>query len=529
MSNQLAPCLMLQGTSSHVGKSVLATAFCRIFSDMGYKVAPFKAQNMANNSYVTKEGLEIGRAQGAQAEAARIDAHVLMNPILLKPSSDGSSQIVLNGKPISDVNAREYREDWTSKLWTHVQNSLTTLREQYDLIIIEGAGSPAEVNLRKGDIANMSVAKEVDAITLLVGDIERGGMLASVVGTLELLPKEERELIKGILVNKFRGDKSLLDPGLDFLEQKTDKPILGVLPYIHEQLVEEEDSVALSDKKHKNTSNEQYINDVEKHQKYVTVGIVNFPRISNFTDFEPLEFCPGVQVKYLDMNTEIDSSIDCMILPGTKATITDCQAFINSPLGNSIRSNDVANNLPILGICGGYQMLGYSIEDPHGVEGQPDKIRGLNLLPLETKFNDHKNTTNNTLSLSDAAKDQGDFQLLSDKSLRGYEIHMGEVNVTRNSAIWLTDEEGQIKGARSQDNLILGTYLHDIFKNESFINWFLQWVNDNSPNKNLQNSRLKMDYTVDDNDKRYDRLAEHIVNHIDLESICRKLSLNYRM
>ncbi len=543
LNQKLAPCLMLQGTSSHVGKSVLATAFCRIFARMGYRVAPFKSQNMANNSYVTREGLEIGRAQAAQAEAAGVESSTSMNPILLKPSSDGTAQIVLNGKPVTEEGAWAYRENWVPKLWCHVQEALQRLRTQYDVVVIEGAGSPSEVNLKDRDIANMRVAMEASAHVILVGDIEKGGMLASIVGTLALLPKKECDLITGIIVNKFRGDKSLLDPGLEFLENKTHKPVLGVLPYIQEKLVEEEDSVALTEKKHTRNNCNQEGAAYPGHE--VVVGVVHLPRISNFTDFEPLERHPQVTLKYCSLDSELArGQIDCLIIPGTKATINDYLAFVNSNLFRSIKSQNLLSTLPILGICGGYQMLGSVIEDPQGVEGAPGRTNGLNLLPVTTAFHAHKSTEHIALRLSENKQHHALFSVINDTWLQGYEIHMGQVEVKTPDAVWLEDSQGNAKGACSPDHRILGTYLHDIFSNQTFVEWFINWVQSINGNRGniSEMGRLpgEPNLLVAGNQKsvshegrfqkdklqRYDKLADYVACHVDIDRICQQLGLD---
>ncbi len=527
----LCPCIMFQGTSSDAGKSVLATAMCRILSNLGYKVAPFKAQNMANNSYVTKEGLEIGRAQGVQAEAARVDAEAAMNPILLKPSSEGSSQIVLMGKALEDVKAREYRENWVPYLWPKVQEALRELRLKYDFVIMEGAGSPAEINLRKRDLTNMEVAGEAGAKVVLVSDIEKGGMLASVVGTLELLEEWERDLIAGIVVNKFRGDKKLLEPGLDFLEKKTGKPVLGVIPYFNESLVDAEDSLSLSRKLTRNSASNAADswkdNTIDTNSEgKVKIGVINLTRISNFTDFDPLEEHPGIDLNYLPLEKEIDE-IDCILIPGSKATREDMVRFMESKLYNSIINRGYFDTKPVMGICGGYQMLGMEIKDYEGLEGHPGEIKGLGLLPLVTDFIKEKKTVwaNCKVTVNNHI-----FKPLESEVIRGYEIHLGRTRVLDGKYSWLFDEENNSKGAISADNRILGTYLHDIFNNDSFINWFLAWIKSWKHYNNAEgieefyfdNKDNKVD--VWDREEKYEKLANIVKENFDYHDLMNGMS-----
>lgn len=526
--SDLAPCLMLQGTSSHVGKSVLVTAFCRIFSRLGYRIAPFKAQNMANNSYVTPQGYEIGRAQGIQAEAAQRQANTNMNPVLLKPSSDGTSQVVLHGKPRGEVKAREYREDWIAFLWPQIKTALYELRRDSDMVIIEGAGSPSEINLRDGDMANMSVAKEASARVLLVSDIERGGMLASVVGTLELLPEDERDLVKGILVNKFRGDLSLLQPGLKFLEEKTNKPVLGTLPYIKEKLVDEEDSVALEENKNTQTNRTQGKNS----RPLIKIGVVKLPRISNFTDFEPLKEHPAVELRYLPLESKAPK-LDCLIIPGTKATLADLQEFVNSTLYVSLSEQKQLENLPIFGICGGYQMLGLSLNDEQGIEGKAGELLGLGLLPVVTNFSPGKHTYRTALTVnqseSSSSKNSYTFdRLFSDLKgtrLIGYEIHMGETEPVEPGYSWLIDENNQPKGTFSQNGRVMGTFLHGIFNNNSFTNWFLSWVVLWNECGSSQDFLQKNEGYLSDMEK-FNILADHVESALDMGYISKMLNCN---
>ncbi len=524
---ELCPCIMFQGTSSDAGKSVLATALCRILADMGYSVAPFKAQNMANNSYVTKDGLEIGRAQGVQAEAARVDAEVAMNPILLKPSSEGTSQVVLMGKAIEEVKAKEYRENWVPYLWPKVQEALHGLRKQFDFVVIEGAGSPAEINLRERDLTNMEVAGEAGARVILVSDIEKGGMLASVVGTLMLLEEWENDLIYGIVVNKFRGDYNLLEPGLTYLEKKINKPVLGVIPYFSESLVEAEDSLSLSRRvSSKNISDRsrikagegQIVNGQKENENKLKIGVVNLSRISNFTDFDPLEQHPEIDLKYLPLEKEI-VDLDCLILPGTKASRADLIKFLESKLYKSILETKFFADKPVIGICGGYQMLGQLIKDYEGVEGRPGELKGLGLLPLVTDFIKDKHT----VWVDCKVNTQHDIFLpLEDEIIKGYEIHLGSTRVLDESYSWIFDEENNSKGAISKDNRILGTYLHDIFNNENFLQWFLAWAKSwkcYNGSEGIESFYFEDSSKALNREEKYDKLAKIVKENLDIKTL----------
>ncbi len=373
----LGKVLMVQGTASHVGKSILVSALCRIFRQDGFRVAPFKAQNMSNNSYVTASGGEIGRAQAVQAEAAGVEAQVEMNPVLLKPEADRHSQVVVMGRPLLSASARDYY-GLKTQLWEAVRGSLDTLREQYDIVVIEGAGSPAEINLKANEIVNMRVALYANAPVLLCGDIDRGGVFAAIVGTLELLDPEERAAIKGFVINKFRGEISLLDDGLVWLEQRTGIPVLGVVHHFRDIHIPEEDSVAL---------------DLPVHAQgdpVLDIVVVQLPHIANFDDFDPLARENGVSLRFVSAPEEIGNP-DLIILPGTKTTIPDLAWMEAQGLVKAIRQCQGAG-AALIGICGGYQMLGTKIYDPEMVESQKTEIAGLGLLPTTTVFSARKAT-----------------------------------------------------------------------------------------------------------------------------------------
>ncbi|MBC7105189.1 MAG: cobyric acid synthase, partial [Firmicutes bacterium] len=402
---------MVQGTTSHAGKSVLTTALCRIFRQDGYRVAPFKAQNMSLNAYVTADGGEIGRAQGVQAEAAGVEATVDMNPILLKPKGDTVSQVILRGRPWADVRAADYRDDYLVPLWEAVRESFARLAADHDLIVIEGAGSPAEVNLKGRDLANMRVAALAGAPVILVADIDRGGVFASLVGTLELLEPEERRRVRGLVVNKFRGDEGLLKPGLDFLAARTGCPVLGVLPYLAELGVEPEDSVSLTEGR-AGTGTE------------LDLAVVRLPLIANFTDFEPFRGEPDVAVRYVAHPAGLGRP-DALFLPGTKNTTRDLLFLYESGWAGAIR-DFAARGGPVVGICGGYQMLGREVHDPVGSEEGLPFVAGLGLLDAVTVFRPGKVTGRTRATV---AAEAGALAEVRGETVRAYEIHAGETAV----------------------------------------------------------------------------------------------------
>ena len=429
-----AKCIMVQGTMSGAGKSLLCTALCRIFAQDGYKVAPFKSQNMALNSFVTRAGLEMGRAQVVQAQAAGVEPDVRMNPILLKPSSDVGSQVIVNGEVRGDMPARAYfRQKKT--LIPEILRAYESLAQEYDILVIEGAGSPAEINLKADDIVNMGLAKLVDAPVLLVGDIDRGGVFAQLYGTVALLEADERARICGLIINKFRGDVEILRPGLAMLEEKTQLPVLGVVPYTRAD-IEDEDS--LSERLQSS-----------KAVKPLDAAVVRLPHISNFTDFMPLEQHPLLGVRYVQNVRELGSP-DLIILPGTKNTVADLLWLRQCGLEAAVQKL-AKRGTPILGVCGGYQMLGRTLDDTLGSEsGQPQTLRGLALLPTDTVFTAEKHRAQVTATA--AAPFAG-------ASLTGYEIHTGRTAVQGSAFCTQTDgtPEGCVQGA------VFGTYLHGLF------------------------------------------------------------------
>jgi len=445
---------MIQGTGSHVGKSILVAAFCRIFAEQNIRVAPFKAQNMALNSFITQEGGEIGRAQAFQAFAAGIIPSVDMNPILLKPSSDKGSQIIIHGKVYGNMDAKTYHAQ-KKNLRVKVKESLLRLRKHYDVIILEGAGSPAEINLKDQDIVNMGAAKMANAPVLLVGDIDRGGVFASLYGTIALLNENERAYFKGMIINKFRGDISLLEPGLTYIEGKTSLPVLGVIPYFRDLYLPEEDSVGLKDT-------------VGSHDGAIKLGVIHLPHISNFTDFDALSMEPDISVKYIDSNDTLEG-FDAIFVPGSKNTLNDLDYLRKNGLASRI-TDFASKGGTVVGLCGGYQILGKSIRDPEHVESRLEAIEGLGLLNVETTLSTEKTTTLDSARLIDGEpKDP----------LKGYEIHMGVTHhgkhvrpifeiLKRNGRSCAVQD-----GAINEKGTVWGTYLHGIFDNDGFRHAFL--------------------------------------------------------
>jgi adenosylcobyric acid synthase len=457
-----ARAIMVQGTASSVGKSIVVTAMCRYFRQQGLRVAPFKAQNMALNAAVTPDGREIGRAQAVQAEAARVAPTVDMNPILLKPESDRRSQVVVLGRPMGSLDAGAYQEKKT-ELRALVRESLARLREAYDVVVIEGAGSPAEINLKDRDLVNMFVAGAADCRVVLVGDIDRGGVFAAFVGTMELLEPHERARVGAFLVNKFRGDVKLLEPGLRFLEARTGVPVLGVLPYVRRLRVADEDSVSLDDR----FARPRAAGDD------VDVAVVRLPRISNHDEFQPLEHERGVALRFVEHVAELRGA-DLVVLPGTKSTVADLGWLRETGLARAIAERARLGE-PVLGICGGCQMLGRSIADPDRVESETPVAEGLGVLPLATSFSRDKRTTQvraRPLARSFFAADGGGGAGGEPgEELAAYEIHMGRVErldgapgafaIRARNGVSQDDADGAVAGGGA----VVGTMLHGLFEN----------------------------------------------------------------
>ena len=496
-----AKTLMIQGTASAVGKSILITALCRIFKQDGLRVAPFKSQNMALNSFVTSSGEEMGRAQVVQAEAAGLEPSVDMNPILLKPEANSRCQVVVSGKPAMTVAAGEYGRQ-AYKLLPVVEESLNRLRSAYDIVVIEGAGSPAEINIKENEIVNMRIAKLAEAPVLLVGDIDKGGVFASLVGTLVLLDEAERDYVKGFIINKFRGDIALLQPGLDYLEEYTSRPVIGVIPYYHHILIPEEDSIYRGDG-----------TKTENADKIIDIAVIHLPRLSNSTDFEPLQQEAGVQVRYVRTVDELGYP-DAIILPGSKSTIADLDYLWQSGLAESI-IRKAKNGTPIIGICGGFQMLGKEIQDPHRVESEQDSIVGLGLLDTITIFEPQKTTSQVTAKV---LSNEGLLEGLQGEEVTGYEIHMGQSIGSNTRPLFSVTQkaEGQVDytdGVVANGGFIFGSYLHGLFDNANFRHAFLS--------KLRQRKGLSVipSQPIASREQQYDELADIIRHSLNMKLV----------
>ncbi|HEX8090213.1 MAG TPA: cobyric acid synthase, partial [Blastocatellia bacterium] len=455
MKNRRARALMILGTASHVGKSITTAALCRIFHQEGFNVAPFKAQNIALNSFATREGDEIGRAQAVQAQAAGVEPHVDMNPILLKPSSGSNSQIILNGKVFGKVSAANF-EGIKPQLFSAAVQAYERLSARHDFIILEGAGSPVEMNLKDGDIVNLKMAEVTGAACVLVADIDRGGVFASLVGTYELLTPGERKRFGGFLINRFRGDVSRFRSGVDFLEMRLKQPCLGVVPYLPELRIDEEDSVALEDVKNRRAAERM-------SPDRLRVCVIHLPHISNFNDFTPLEMMPGISVFYARAPYE-SGAADVLILPGSKNTIADL-SWMRTTGWTEVITEHAAGGKPILGICGGFQMLGREVFDPFHVESEAGCVSGLGLLDVTTTLGREKITRQARAELKDS-------QVIGipgpGPCFEGYEIHMGETRLGPKATPFFTltrvgAEDSILDGAISADGRVIGTYLHGVF------------------------------------------------------------------
>lgn len=484
------PAIMVVGTTSNAGKSLICTALCRMFSQRDVRVSPFKGQNMALNSYVTRSGGEIGYAQAVQAWAARVEPAVEMNPILLKPQGDMTSQVIFLGQAIGVTRASEYYQNYFDPGWQCITESLQKLESSYDLIVCEGAGSPAEINLKHRDLTNMRVAQHLNAVTILVVNIDFGGAFAHVVGTLHLLTPEERSLIKGIIINKFRGQRSLLQSGIDWLEEYTGIPVIGVIPYL-DVAFPAEDSVSLFERRSRLTPAE------------IEIAVLRLPRISNFTDFDPLIAEPTVDVRYV-MPQESLGQPDAVILPGSKTTINDLlvlqEAGMLDRLQDYVRSGGT-----IMGICGGMQMLGQAIADPDGKEGQPGTHRGLGMLPIATTITDDKILRQRQVIC---------HYLCEGVTISGYEIHQGISDISDRLCQTLPLFDDPDLGMVATNQQVFGTYLHGLFDNGK---WRRSWLNLLRDQKGLAALPTEVsDYQLQ-RDRIFDQLAGAIAPHLNLE------------
>ena len=506
----MAKVLMVQGTMSNVGKSLITAGLCRIFKQDGYKVAPFKSQNMALNSFITEDGLEMGRAQVAQAEAAGVAPDVRMNPILLKPTNDTGSQVIVNGEIRGTMSARDYFA-YKKALIPEVKAAFDSLASEYDIIVIEGAGSPAEINLKQEDLVNMGMAKMAGAPVLLVGDIDRGGVFAQLLGTVALLEKDEQAMVKGLIINKFRGDKTILDPGVKMLEEKAGIPVVGVAPYLHVD-IEDEDSLS-----ERLTARDQV--------DLIDIAVVRLPRISNFTDFNALEIVPGVSLRYVKSAAELKDP-DMIILPGSKNTISDLLWMRQNGLEAAILKK-AASGTVVFGVCGGYQMLGETLSDPLGVEASGE-VRGMGLLPVDTEFLDGKTRTrvegaflceDGLLAGLQAAHADGSPAAV----VEGYEIHMGQ-SALKEGARPFTKIRDRVSGEEKADGAykdnVFGTYVHGIFDGSGVAKQVVKALGER---KGLEMESLATMDFASYKESQYDLLAAGLREHLDMEAIYRIL------
>ncbi len=522
-----AKAIMIQGTMSNAGKSLLAAGLCRIFRQDGYRVAPFKAQNMALNSFITKEGLEMGRAQVVQAEAAGIEPSVLMNPVLLKPTNDTASQVIVNGEVLANMSAKEYYQR-KREIVPEIRRAYETLASQYDIIVIEGAGSPAEINLQENDVVNMFMAHLAKAPVLLAGDIDRGGVFASLVGTMLLFSPEDRAMVKATLINKFRGDKTILQPGLDMLEEKIGIPAVGVIPYLHVD-IDDEDSLT-----------ERFSR--KKEIGLIDIAVIRLPRISNFTDFNVLECAPGITLRYVDRLAELGDP-DMILLPGTKNTMADLIWMRESGIEAAVLKQAARGKI-VFGICGGFQMLGCELSDPCGVE-HGGAMKGMGLLPIVTEFEEEKTRTQVSGRFADSVC--GELSDLSGITFSGYEIHMGKTTLlsgdggeekprplTGNLQVTGTrtpcnveaasPEEG---GRKTEERLsglccgnIYGSYIHGIFDEEAVVKTVVSAL---YRSKGLSESAVASMDLAGYKQRQYDLLAQAMRENLDMDMLYRIL------
>ena len=485
----MAKVIMIQGTMSNAGKSLFVAGLCRIFKQDGYRVAPFKSQNMALNSFITTEGLEMGRAQVMQAEAAGITPSVCMNPILLKPTNHTGSQVIVNGEVLGNMSAKDYF-DYKKQLIPDIKKAFHKLEEYADIIVIEGAGSPAEINLKENDIVNMGLAKMVDAPVLLVGDIDRGGVFAQLLGTLMLLTDSEKERVKGLIINKFRGDKSILDPGIEMLEEKGKVPVTGVVPYM-ELSLEDEDSLTERFRK--------------KEEGLIDIAVIRYPRISNFTDFNVFEQMQSVTVRYVTSVSELHHP-DLIFLPGSKNTMGDLKWMRQNGLEASIKK--LAEDIPVFGICGGYQMLGCEILDSDKVE-EGGRIRGMELLPVTTVLQTEKKRCQ-VKGVID--KLDGSLRVISGREFKGYEIHMGQTSYTEE----LSEKVNSKVVESGKNKNVYGSYVHGLFDQGNVANAIIQALAEKKGIR-IEDGNFE-DYQVF-KEKQYDKLADTLRLYLNMEEI----------
>lgn len=494
--------VMLLGTGSNVGKSIITTGLCRIFYQDGYSVAPFKSQNMALNSFITKDGKEMGRAQVVQAEAAGIEPEAYMNPILLKPTTDRKSQVIVNGKVFKNMDARSYFA-YKHNLKGDIMKAYNYIRENFDISVLEGAGSPAEINLKEDDIVNTGMAEMADAPILLVADIDRGGVFASIYGTIMLLEENERARIKGVIINKFRGDKTLLTPGIEMIEKLTNVPVLGVVPYV-KLGIEEEDSLGIDKYNY-------------KKEGKIRISVIKLKHISNFTDIDALAHYEDVSLKYVERASDLGEE-DIIIIPGSKNTVEDMKDLIEKEINTKI-VRLAKNGTIVFGICGGFQIMGQKIMDPHGLESNLKEISGLGLLEIETIMEREKTTTQYTNTLKNTT---GLLEGAEGIEVTGYEIHQGYSYLEKDFVKEKSQEEcinrcifgdGKLKGM-AKDNVV-GTYIHGIFDNSNFTNFLLNKVRQEKGLDKIDENFSFKEYK----NQEYDKLAQVLRENLDIEKI----------
>lgn len=495
----MAKSIMIQGTMSNAGKSLLAGGLCRIFKQDGFKTAPFKSQNMALNSFITKEGLEMGRAQVMQAEAAGIEPRAIMNPILLKPTNDTGSQVIVNGEVYGSMSAMDYYKN-KKQFIPHIMEAYHTLEQEYDMIVLEGAGSPAEINLKENDIVNMGMAKMAKAPVLLAGDIDRGGVFAQLLGTIALLEPEEQKYLKGLIINKFRGDINILQPGIEMLEQRGKIPVVGVVPYVYLDIDDEDSLTERFEKKDVNGE--------------VGIAVIRVPRISNFTDFGAFECLEDVSLRYVTSTAQFGNP-DMVILPGTKNTIEDLLWLRQNGLEAKILQHAAEGKI-VFGICGGYQMLGETISDPEGMEHK-GTIRGMGLLPMNTIFQTEKTRTRVTGKFGQI---EGILKELSGVAFEGYEIHMGSSELIGNakemSKIENIIENNNEKSDGAQKENVYGSYVHGIFDAQEVVKTIVSAV---LKEKGLDCSKVNAFQLKEYKEKQYDALADAVRMALNMEKI----------
>ena len=492
----MAKSIMIQGTMSNVGKSWLTAGLCRVFAQDGYRVAPFKSQNMALNSFITRDGFEMGRAQVVQAEAAYREPDVRMNPILLKPTSDQGSQVIVNGEVLGNMPAVEYFH-YKTKLIPAIMEAYNALAEENDILVIEGAGSPAEINLKTQDIVNMGMAKMAGAPVLLAGDINRGGVFASLYGTVMLVTEEERAYIKGTIINNFRGDVEILKPGLKMLEDLIHIPTLGVVPYARLD-IDDEDSLS------ERLTDSGAVGRIE-------IAIIRLPRISNFTDFIPLSYINGATVRYITRPEQAEGA-DLLILPGTKNTLGDLKWLRESGMEAAVKKH-AASDKPVIGICGGYQMLCRRLSDPHHVE-EGGEMAGIGLLNAETVFETQKQRARATGTVR---RLEGIFAPLNGVPIEGYEIHMGRtVSPSLEPAISLIKEEGSVHGDGLAAGNVFGTYVHGIFDSDELLSGLARIL---MHMKGIREDEAAVFDVASHKQREYDRLADLIRSSLDMHHI----------